>query len=140
MPVWDLSGAREAALSYRRRHPPNPPLTQVRDGGPDHAEALAIDLSRSLHLWSWEIDIGCRKGRLDVARRLAKALRAQRRAARAGQWSYDIACHSRLIDLERRLRALDRTPTRRLSRTKEKQGLMQSPATMPVDRSANGQH
>jgi hypothetical protein len=55
------------------------------------------DLPRLLALWPHEIEDRSEGGRLRLLARLRRALRAERRRARAGHWSYDLNQHLGLL-------------------------------------------
>lgn len=57
----------------------------------------ARDLPRLLALWPHEIADRTEAGRLHVLAELRRALRAERRRARAGHWSYDLNRHLGLL-------------------------------------------
>ena len=93
-----------------RRHYPVVKRTRL-PAGPRAAsrqtpETLLTELSHALHLWTCEIDLDSASGRELIGRKLARALRAQRRDALAGRWHYDIARHKHLLELRRRLSLL----------------------------------
>ena len=81
----------------RRRYPSTP----TRPPGALTGDQLILELSALLHLWPAEIDLGDAQGHARIIAALARALRAQRRDARAGRWSYDVARHARLLELHR---------------------------------------
>lgn len=95
--VWN----RQLPRPHLRRHASSAPLARDRDSD----AALLLDLSRALHLWPSEIDLGSAAGRARIGATLRRALRVQRRRALAGHWAYDFACHARLLDLHRRVGA-----------------------------------
>ncbi|MBU2531754.1 MAG: hypothetical protein KKB37_03365 [Alphaproteobacteria bacterium] len=94
---------------YKRHFPATRRLAEVF--GPaaaiDPLIALRQDISVALHLWPNEIDLVTPEGIGAVLAHLRRALRAQRRHARASHWTYDIARHARLIDLHRRVTAIE---------------------------------
>jgi len=55
------------------------------------------DLKRLLPLWPHEIADRSVPGRQRLIARLERALRAERRRARANHWAYDVARHSALV-------------------------------------------
>lgn len=57
----------------------------------------ARDLPRLLALWPHEIKDRSETGRLHLLAKLRRALRAERRRARAGHWSYDLNRHLGLL-------------------------------------------
>jgi len=66
------------------------------------------DLPRLLALWPHELDDESQQGRLHLLAKLRRALRTERRRARAAHWSYDLNRHlgllsaykGELVDLE----------------------------------------
>jgi hypothetical protein len=75
------------------------------DGGPLERMADAAgrvyrrarDLPSLLPLWPHELADESAEGRLSVLAKLRRALRAERRRARAGHWSYDLNRHLALL-------------------------------------------
>jgi len=55
------------------------------------------DLPRLLALWPHEIEDRTEAGRLHLLAKLRRALRAERRRARANHWSYDLNRHLGLL-------------------------------------------
>jgi len=55
------------------------------------------DLPRLLPLWPHEIEDQSEEGRHRLLTKLRRALRAERRRARAGHWSYDLNRHLGLL-------------------------------------------
>lgn len=59
--------------------------------------ARRAELQRLLPLWPRELDDLSLKGRRNVMHFLSRALREERRRARAGHWTYDLARHAALV-------------------------------------------
>lgn len=84
---------------HRHNGPPARLPRQVNSA--ERIETLKTGVMQKLHLWPDEIDLDTPTGRMLIRQRLKRALRRQRRDARAGCWHYDIADHSRLLQLNR---------------------------------------
>lgn len=94
-------------MSGDKRHDAS--MRRSRFGAPAHhifgrsvAASAAVydrarDLPRLLALWPQEIEDRTEAGRLYLLAKLRRALRAERRRARANHWSYDLNRHLGLL-------------------------------------------